>query len=175
MAIYTKKGDRGKSKILNSQFSIFKNEQIFTAIGSIDELNSVLGVCRAYSSDRYFVKLITQIQSNLLVTGSVLAGSKLKIRELVIRELEKEIDKLEKKLPQLTNFILPGGNLLASHLHFARSVCRRVEREVVAFSRTTKVDPLISAYLNRLSDFLFVQARYANYRKKARDIVWKKD
>ena len=173
MAIYTKKGDKGKSRVFDSNDLIFKDGQIFATIGTIDELNSVLGVCKSFFSNKQTVKMLEQIQSNLFTIGSILAGAKIKLQRDQVTKLEREIDRMEGTLPVLANFILPGGTKAAGFLHLARSIARRAEREVVEYSRRKQVDPEILVYLNRLSDFLFMLARLENFKRKVTATIWK--
>ena len=173
MAIYTKKGDKGKSRVFDSNDLIFKDGQIFATIGTIDELNSVLGVCKSFFSNKQTVKMLEQIQSNLFTIGSILAGAKIKLQRDQVTKLEREIDRMEGTLPVLANFILPGGTKAAGFLHLARSIARRAEREVVEYSRRKQVEPEILVYLNRLSDFLFMLARLENFKRKVTATIWK--
>ena len=117
--------------------------------------------------------MIEVVQRNLLTTGSSLAGSKLKITKREVTKLEKQIDMWDKELPKLTNFILPGGTTLASHLHFCRSLARRAERRVVSLSKHEKVAPQVLMFVNRLSDYFFQMARYTNFVSGVEDEVWK--
>jgi ATP:cob(I)alamin adenosyltransferase len=141
-------------------------------LGTIDELNSFLGVTISFSNISEITSFLRQIQKNLLTISSIIAGKKLTFSISETRKLEKIIDKYEKTLPSLRNFILPGGTVFAVHLHYARSLARKVERNVVALSKERKVSPKILAYLNRLSDFLFILARYVNNEAKVNEEVW---
>ncbi|MBU0570360.1 cob(I)yrinic acid a,c-diamide adenosyltransferase [Patescibacteria group bacterium] len=181
MTIYTKKGDRGETCLFGNQKTLKKSLRINT-IGTIDELNSYLGVVVSFSESSELNRVLKQIQKDLLTIGSILAGSKLQFSKSKTKNLEKIIDKLEAKLPSLKHFIIPGGSLVASHLHFARSLARRAEREVVALSQKGstqgrpalgwKIKPPILAYLNRLSDLLFMLARDENYNMRVREEKW---
>ena len=173
MPIYTKKGDKGTTSLYGSKKECSKNSLVFEAIGGIDELNSYLGVCTSFSENPNTSILLKSIQADLLVVGSILGGSNLKFHSVKVGKLEKYIDRFQKDMPRLKNFIIPGGTELASHLHFARSLSRRAEREVVRLSKEEKIKPQILIYLNRLSDLLFMMARYANFESDVEDEIWK--
>jgi cob(I)alamin adenosyltransferase len=145
MAIYTKRGDGGKTGLFGSKKRISKNTKIICALGALDEANSYLGVINN-------IKL-KNIQENLMLISSIIAGAKLNFSKEVVTKLEQEIDKLEAKLPPLTGFILPRGELM-----FARALVRRAERELVSL----KLPKPVFAYINRLSDYLFVLSRTTN-------------
>lgn len=176
MKIYTKKGDRGRTSVFNIKLGdrgrISKSSQVLKAVGSIDEVNSYLGMICSRCEEKHLVKRINSVQRDLLTIGSILAGSKLRFYKSKIVNLEKEIDDLQEKLPALKNFIVPGGSLLAAQLHFVRALVRKAEREVVAFSKRVKVKPPLITYLNRLSDYFFVLARYVNFKLGVDDEVW---
>ena len=173
MAIYTKKGDKGETGLFGTDKRCSKDSPVFWAIGRIDELNSYLGICIAVSENPETSKIIKDIQSDLLEIGSILGGSDLKFYKTKAQKLEKHIDRIDKILPKLSNFILPGGTLLSSHLHYARSLSRRAERGVVRYSKQKKVKPQILIYLNRLSDYLFMLARSSNNDLGKNDEIWK--
>lgn len=176
MAIYTKKGDKGKTSLFSSQPAkssrVSKSSSKIQTIGAIDELNSFLGLAKSFCLEPKPQKIISDIQKDLLTIGSILAGSKLRFSKTKVKKLERMIDKWEGDLPVLSNFILPGGTPLASQLHIARSACRRAEREITALSETEKVNDSIKAYINRLSDFLFMFARFINFDQKVKEEVW---
>lgn len=148
--IYTKTGDRGTTGTFRGRMA--KSDQLAQALGTIDELNSWIGVCRHHAPHDDELK---RVQNNLLTIGSQLAGSEKRIRPGETAHLEKLIDKLTKDLPKLSNFIYPKGNL-----QIARAVCRRAEREVVSAEIKEKN---ILKYLNRLSDALFTLGRWVNW------------
>jgi cob(I)alamin adenosyltransferase len=163
--IYTKKGDKGKTKTFGGPIS--KADQLAVALGTIDELNSWIGVCRQMFSvqDLVFNKNLQNMQTNLMIINSIIAGSKkYSLKGAETARLEKIIDKLQKDLPELTNFVYPMG-----FLQVARAVARRAEREVITISQ----DKNILKYLNRLSDALFVMARYGNQKQGIFEEVWK--
>ena len=171
--IYTKKGDKGETGLYGTKRRCSKDSLIFDAIGGIDELNSYLGVCVSHSDNPRTSEILVSIQKDLLTIGSILAGSDLKFYANRSTRLEKIIDKLDEAMLELKNFIVPGGTVLASHLHFARSLSRRAERGVVRVNNKENVKPQILIYLNRLSDLLFTFARYANYEVEVEDEIWK--
>jgi cob(I)alamin adenosyltransferase len=159
--IYTRTGDKGETTARGERVS--KSSDIIAAIGDVDELNSVIGMCKV-DFDGPIKADLERVQSNLLEIGAILSGNEKEFGSGKIKALEEKIDRYTEVLPPLTSFILPEGNL-----HFARAVCRRVERSIV---RVTKNEAVL-AYLNRLSDFLFVLARYANSLKGAEEKTWK--
>lgn len=147
-----------------------KCEELVDVYGSVDELNSWVGFINAQLKNP-----LQHIQSDLLTIGSRLAGSKTNTKnlEIRVREMEKQIDGMDAQLPKLTNFILPGGSELAAQIHIARSICRQVERQMVALSKKQHLDPVIIQYLNRLSDLFFVLARFINKQENIKEIIWK--
>lgn len=174
MTIYTKKGDKGKTSLfLPKEMRVDKDSLRVEAIGAIDELDSYLGVAKSSTENRELIQLIEVVQRNLLTTGSSLAGSSLKITKRDVTKLEKQIDEWDGKLPKLSNFILPGGTELSAHLHYCRSLARRAERRVVSLSKHEKVAPQILMFVNRLSDYFFQMARFANFISSVEDEVWK--
>jgi len=168
MSIYTRTGDDGITSLYGGK-RVLKCEELVDVYGSIDELNSWMGLINAQLKFP-----VSHIQSDLLTIGSSLSGSKTHMTSLEprITDMEKSIDTMDKELPKLTNFILPGGSALASEIHITRSVCRRVERQAVALSKKQRVNPVIIKYLNRLSDLLFTLARFINKRENVREVVW---
>lgn len=178
MAIYTKKGDRGTTALydsLNSQLKrISKDSYKIWAIGSVDELNSFLGICITFSEDKKLTNFLARIQRDLLNVGSILSGSPLKFSVTKTKALEREIDLLESSLPVLKNFIVPGGTALSSHLQYARAITRRAERRIVALSKREVVNPQILQYINRLSDYFFMLARSINIAEGIMDDAWMK-
>ncbi len=183
MAIYTKKGDQGETCLVGGK-KTSKSSLKIEAIGAVDELNSYLGVVISFSNDSELKLELKQIQKDLFTIGSILGGSSLRFYKTSTNKLEKKIDKLEKKLPKLKHFILPGGTIVGSQLHFVRTLARRVERETVNLneeestkgrsSSGRKVRSQILEYLNRLSDYLFMLARNQNFEAKVGEVVWKK-
>ena len=175
MGIYTKRGDKGKTKIISSDDPVSKNSPLFSALGTLDELSSYLGIVISASKRRGLTKEIKRIQKNLLTIGSILAGSKLALSKDKVSHLENEIDKMEKKLPVINNFILPNGTKVSTHLMFARTIARRAERVVVSAGRKSKFKGKteLYSYLNRLSDYLFILARDENKRAGVKEDLWK--
>lgn len=180
MKIYTKTGDAGQTALIGGT-RVLKSHSRVSAYGTVDELNSWIGLLRDQPVLAANEKvIILQIQDRLFCMGSLLAAdpdkSKMKLPELSIEDvvtLEVEIDRMDSLLPGLKNFILPGGHQSVSFCHLARCICRRAEREVVNLSTETMVDPLIIVYLNRLSDYLFTLARLWSMVAGAEEIPWK--
>ena len=177
MAIYTKTGDKGTTRVFDKKTGeltqVHKDSCHIKTIGAIDELNSVLGIVRAFGKDKKIEKKILEIQGNLFVINSILAGGKLKFSKTKTKQLEKEIDVWEGTLPVLKNFIFYGGGVEASFLFYARALCRRAERSLVTFSKSQHTNSDILAYMNRLSDYLFMLARSMNLEKGIKEEFWK--
>lgn len=178
MKIYTKTGDNGTTALFGGE-RVPKDSLRVECYGTVDELNSILGVANTEIIGATEKSLITEIQNKLFNLGGELATpnrkkhlNKVKLVNDDILFLEENIDKYEKKLESLEQFILPGGSKGASLLHLARSVCRRAERLVTSLSQNEKMSDLILGYLNRLSDFLFVLARFENSSNQIPDIPW---
>ncbi|MHB8906212.1 MAG: cob(I)yrinic acid a,c-diamide adenosyltransferase [Melioribacteraceae bacterium] len=182
MKIYTKTGDKGETSLFGGK-RVWKDDLRIQAYGTTDELNAVLGIAVAELSDVELKDVISGIQNDLFTVGSDLASPIEKenknfviprIDSQFVTRLELLIDKFDSQLPALKNFILPGGSKVSAILHHARTVCRRAEREVVALSRIEGINDQIEVYLNRLSDLLFVLARFENFSSKHPDIEWRK-
>ena len=178
MKIYTKTGDKGETSLFGGK-RVPKDSLRIEAYGTVDELNSILGIVRSKNPNDEIENILSSLQDDLFVLGADLATplthqSKFipRISKVHVQRLEKTIDRLEKKLPPLKIFILPGGSVAGSHLHFARTVCRRAERNTVRLSRNENIGEMVMAYLNRLSDLLFVMARYANHLKGKSEEKW---
>lgn len=152
------------------------------AIGEVDELNAFLGMLIEEIEEDFKVekRKLINIQNNLFVVGANLAGLQMtvasvpKLKKIEIKKLEKWIDKMDLDLPKLTNFILPGGSEEAGKSFYARAICRRAERQVIALDQKYKVDLNIKKYLNRLSDYLFVLGRWFNHKSGEAEIKWQK-
>lgn len=181
LKIYTKTGDLGKTSLIGGTKVSKSNIRIET-YGTIDELNSWIGLGADHTPDEHAKSILKEIQDRLFTIGSSLAcdpdkEQKLKIPDLKegdIILLEKEIDKMNEKLPEMKHFILPGGHVAVSTIHITRCVCRRAERWCVNMQEQNLfVEPLIIKYLNRLSDYLFVLARYIGYLLQVKEIIWK--
>lgn len=178
MKIYTRKGDKGETSLIGG-VRVSKTNARIEAYGTVDELNSFLGVIRDTAEKSHQSEVLVEIQNRLFTIGSELASapeSKMKVPELTdgdIELLEKEMDSMNEGLPELKNFILPGGDLAASHCHVARCVCRRAERRTVALAALAEVDERIIRYLNRLSDYLFMLARFYTHQHGGTETPWK--
>lgn len=178
MKIYTKKGDQGKTSLFGGT-RVPKSSARIEAYGTIDELNSVVGVAASYGLSEQGRIWVKNVQEDLFILGADLASppdSKTRINRLdeaAIEFLEQAIDTMEETLPQLKNFILPGGSPQGAALHHARTVCRRAERATVACHQTEELSDLTIKYLNRLSDFLFVLARFENKQAGQPEESWK--
>ena len=179
MKIYTKTGDRGDTALFGGA-RVSKASQRVAAYGDVDELNSVLGVVVAHTTDEPSRAELRQIQSDLFVLGAELAKNPDKqvdlgmalIAEADVVRLEHQIDVLDQSLAPLKTFILPGGSVPAAFLHTARTTCRRAERAVVELAKTEPVREELIRYLNRLSDLLFTLARASNAHTGVPDVPW---
>ncbi|MGD0338994.1 MAG: cob(I)yrinic acid a,c-diamide adenosyltransferase [Bacteroidota bacterium] len=177
--IYTKTGDRGETSLFGGE-RVPKDTLRVEAIGTIDELNSLLGIIRSQELPEEIEEIIGKIQNDLFVIGADLAaryqkGKKPSVPRLKPRRtevLEKYIDTMGEHLVELRSFILPEGVRPAAELHFARTVCRRAERLIVRLSRSEKITATIIPYMNRLSDLLFILARRVNDIKDHHERVW---
>lgn len=174
--IYTKTGDEGKTSLVDGTRVPKSNARVET-YGTIDELNSQIGVARSFLQDETIDQWLGLIQQELFSIGTVLAtpGDKAipkRIQIPLAEPLEKIIDKCDDELPPLRNFILPGGTKAAATLHSARTICRRAERRLVALKEQETIDPAILKYVNRLADLLFSLARLENRRRGSKEIQW---
>lgn len=170
-AWYTGTGDKGKTK-LPSVGEIWKDDDIVNAIGDLDELNASLGVISSlYPQLR---EIIVRVQSDIFSLSSEIAGFNLNFEEDKVEWIEEEINNFSKGLPELRNFILPGGHIASSFLHLARTVCRRSERSVVKLLKRNRAKDVHVKYLNRLSSLLFVLALYVNKQENVQEIIWKR-
>lgn len=178
--IYTKTGDKGSTSLIGGT-KVSKAHDRIEAYGTVDELNSYIGLCKDVLEDTHSKNVLQEIQERLFTIGSSLACDPEKETKMSIPDLkeddcnflEKEIDKMDEQLPVMKSFILPGGHTSISHLHIARCICRRAERACVRLQETTKVEDIVIKYLNRLSDYLFTLARYAGYLLHIPDIAWR--
>ncbi len=178
MKIYTKRGDKGETSLIGGT-RVSKHHLRIESYGTIDELNSYIGLIRSHEIDEAQKSVLKEIQDRLFTIGSSLASdperSKMKIPDLYesdITLLEEEIDKMNEVLPPLKHFILPGGDLPVASCHLARCVCRRAERITVHLSGESFVDEKVLSYLNRLSDYLFVLGRKISYDDKIEENIW---
>lgn len=176
MPIYTKKGDKGETGMISQnpeeKIRISKSSLKVRAIGAIDELDSFIGLAKSFTDNKKFLKILSDIQKDLLTIGSILAGSGLKFPKSKTTKLERLIDKWDSVLPKLSNFILPGGTSLGAELHVCRSATRRAEREITALSEIDPVPDNIKMYINRLSDFMFQFSRFVNHEAKIKEDLW---
>ncbi|HKQ30478.1 MAG TPA: cob(I)yrinic acid a,c-diamide adenosyltransferase [Burkholderiales bacterium] len=171
--IYTRTGDDGSTG-LGDGTRVAKDSARVEAYGTVDELNSVLGVLLAHGVPPDIVAHLADVQNELFDLGGELCiPDRRTMTQTPIDRLEKQLDRLNEQLSPLKEFILPGGSATAAYCHIARTVCRRAERRVIALARTKNVNPLAIAYLNRLSDYLFVLARHLNKSAGHADILWK--
>lgn len=175
--IYTKTGDAGETGLIGG-IRVRKNDIRIEAYGTVDELNACLGVARTNSLSPSVGQILNQVQDDLFYAGAALATPNSGGRHSAgiepehVARLEAEIDEHDAQLEPLQHFILPGGTTAAAQLHLARTVCRRAERSVLSLSETQAVPPQIIVYLNRLSDLLFVLARYENKQTNTPDVRW---
>ncbi|HLL90689.1 MAG TPA: cob(I)yrinic acid a,c-diamide adenosyltransferase [Tepidisphaeraceae bacterium] len=180
MKIYTKTGDDGTTGLIGGG-RVRKCDARIECYGTVDELNACLGAAAAVAPPRV-VEGVRAVQNDLFVIGSHLASpdpSRVSdaippLEDALVARLEMQIDAAERELPPLRQFVLPGGTEAAARLHVARTVCRRAERLLVDFSLDHPAPPLVLTYLNRLSDWLFVQARLANHLAGIADVPWVK-
>ncbi len=176
--IYTRTGDAGETGLIGGR-RVPKDHPRVEAYGAVDELNAHLGAARALARGGQVATLLGEVQHRLFDLGAELATPPARsapagVRAEDVAALERAIDRYQQRLPPLRAFVLPGGTPLAASLHVARTVCRRAERRVVALSRAEPVRAEVLAYLNRLSDLLFVLARAANRAAGRPDVVWQK-
>ena len=177
LKIYTKTGDDGTTG-LQGNLRLRKSHPRIIAYGTIDEANASLGIVLTNKLDSDIIEILTQIQNDLFVVGADLSKldllqSENRITPLMVTRIEKTIDNYESELPPLTNFILPGGNIAASQLHFTRTIVRRSETCLVLLKEQEKINENCIKYINRLSDLLFVLGRVINKRKGTKDSIWK--
>ena len=175
--IYTKTGDKGETALFGGR-RVPKSHLRVDAYGTVDELNSFIGLLCDSMENQRIKDLLQQVQHRLFTIGAHLASDPAKSLELPdmetgdIQVLEQAMDDMDESLPDLKNFILPGGHPAASLCHICRTVCRRAERLVVALHQSDPVDERVLQYLNRLSDYFFVLARYLVHDAGAAEIVW---
>lgn len=177
MKIYTKTGDDGTTGLQGGK-RVSKSNLRIIAYGAVDEINATIGIILSDKIDNDITVILTKIQNSLFVVGSDLSNpdrssKKNRVTTEMVENLEKNIDVLEKELPPITNFILPGGHNIASLLHLARTITRRAETNVISLDEKEKVNDECKKYLNRLSDLLFVIARTINKRDGINDVIWK--
>ena len=178
MKIYTKKGDKGETGLFGGGI-LSKDDLRIAAYGTVDELNSMVGIAASPGCQAELREDLIEVQKQLFTLGAELATpdpspqmQKGFLQESHIVKLEEQIDTWEKSLIPLKKFILPGGSVTAARLHLARTMCRRAERELVSFHKKNPLRPEVLKYINRLSDWFFVLARYANHLEKKEDVLW---
>ncbi|MDR3683215.1 MAG: cob(I)yrinic acid a,c-diamide adenosyltransferase, partial [Geothrix sp.] len=181
MKLYTRTGDDGSSGLFGGD-RVSKSHLRLGAYGTLDELNSIMGLLRLHASPACAEEAVLQrVQQDLFVLGAILAtpasrqdllGSRMSRPTWDLADMEADIDRLSALAPPMTTFVLPGGTVASAHAHLARTVCRRAEREVVALTHEEPMDPVVLTYLNRLSDWLFALARAENATAGVADIQW---
>ncbi|MGY8986462.1 MAG: cob(I)yrinic acid a,c-diamide adenosyltransferase [Sphingomonadales bacterium] len=176
--IYTRGGDKGLTSLVTGE-RVIKSHPIIQAVGSVDELNSALGIVQLKVNDQIKI-LIASIQNDLFDLGADIAtpfsedekiGQSLRVTKVQTKTLELKIDQINEKLQPLTSFILPGGSEASSYLHIARAITRRTERDLIVAFDENKINPEALKYLNRLSDLLFVLCRHLNNDGEG-DVLW---
>ncbi|AJA69127.1 cob(I)yrinic acid a,c-diamide adenosyltransferase [Myroides odoratimimus] len=185
MKVYTKTGDKGTTALFGGT-RVPKHHIRIESYGTVDELNSYIGLIRDQEMNPLYKKVLIEIQDRLFTVGAILATDpekailkngkeRLNIPKISVADielLENEIDRMEDSLPQMTHFVLPGGHTTVSYCHIARCVCRRAERLSVSLNESEPVDESVLKYLNRLSDYLFVLARKLTFDLQAEEVKW---
>lgn len=171
--IYTRTGDDGTTGMADGA-RVAKDDLLVQAIGEIDELNSQLAVLACHTPGS-FAEAIRVIQNELFNVGAELTLGEAILGQHHIEWLESSVDKLNQSLPPLKEFILPGGGLAASHCHVARAICRRAERSLVSLGKQTALNSYLQAYINRLSDYLFVLARAISKQEGMAEVYWQSE
>ena len=179
MKVYTKKGDSGTTQLIGGT-RVQKSSMRIESYGTVDELNSYLGLIRDQEISEKQIEQLLEIQDRLFTMGSLLAtdpkGTKMQLPQLInsdVENLENWIDEMEESLEPMTSFVLPGGHTTVSYCHIARCVCRRAERIVVDLNKDEVIEAIILTYLNRLSDYMFVLSRKLTVDLSANEIPWK--
>ncbi len=177
--VYTRGGDKGMTSLVGGQ-RVSKQSVRLEAYGTVDELNSVLGVVISYLEDKDDIDFLLQVQHQLFSIGGYLATDTTStqltkattVEQVRVDEIEARIDAIDGQLPKLSGFILPSGSRGAAFCHQARTVCRRAERRILALTDEAEIDSVVIAFINRLSDYLFVQARKMNQIAGATEVFW---
>ncbi|MDG1475526.1 MAG: cob(I)yrinic acid a,c-diamide adenosyltransferase [Vicingaceae bacterium] len=179
MKVYTKTGDKGTTSLFGGQ-RVPKHHIRIEAYGTVDELNSYIGLIRDQDIDKRSIDTLIEIQDRLFTVGSILAtepgNTKVKVPQLKAEDitfLEEEIDAMNEHLPEMRSFVLPGGHTTVSYCHITRCVCRRAERLISHLGELETIDELVLQYLNRLSDYLFVLGRKIVLDKAVNEVEWK--
>ena len=178
MKIYSKKGDKGKTSLIGGKI-VDKHNLSVDAYGTIDELNSFIGLLKDYVEDKKIKEVLHNIQLKLFSVGSILASAgdnnfseKVSIEKKDIEDIESNIDNMNEHLPKLKNFIIPGGHKISSYCHVCRSICRRAERRISELNNLYNINPYILSYINRLSDFFFVLSRHIKHSDNVEETYW---
>lgn len=181
MKIYTKTGDKGQTSLFSGS-RVAKHHLRIESYGTVDELNSYIGLIKDFAPEGEDLSLLHRIQDRLFSIGSILATEPEKkdnkrfktpqISEKDILSLEKSMDKMNEELPEMTHFLLPGGHPTVSFCHVGRTICRRAERRITGLNEEVPVDAMVLKYVNRLSDFLFVLSRYWGHKVNAKEVKW---
>lgn len=181
MKIYTKTGDKGQTSLFTGR-RVSKHNLRIESYGTVDELNSYIGLIKDHGPEGEDLSLLHRIQDRLFTVGSILATEPEKkddkrfktpkISEDDIQALEESMDKMNEELPEMTHFVLPGGHPTVSFCHVGRTICRRAERRITALNDEAPVDAKVLKYINRLSDFLFVLSRYWAQKVEAKEVKW---
>lgn len=172
--LYTRKGDKGDTSAFGCCQRFSKNSALAESLGSLDEINSLLGICKV-KAKKFKIKnlklniVIEQIQQNLFIIQANIAGADKKISRENIRFIEEVMDMIEKKLPPIKSFFVSGGSEISALFDYSRTVCRRAERRSVALSETKKIDEEVLIYLNRLSSLLYALARFVNFKLEIKE------
>lgn len=179
LKIYTKRGDKGETSLLGGT-RVPKFHERIEVYGTLDELNSFIGLLRDHAIDDVFKKILLEIQEKIFIAESRLAADQKEFLDKLpalticdVEVLENEIDRMNVGLPELRSFILPGGHPVVSYCHIARTVCRRAERLTIRLSGKYEVDDTIIKYLNRLSDYFFVLGRRFSFDLNVGEVLWK--
>jgi cob(I)alamin adenosyltransferase len=180
MKIYTKTGDKGTTSLISGR-RVSKANLRIESYGTVDELNSYIGMLRDQKELAHRKDILIEIQDRLFTIGSLLASDPKKVSHIAIPQidetditaLEVEIDVMNEELPAMTHFILPGGHQAVSFCHLARTVCRRAERRCTELHNEEGIEEIVIRYLNRLSDYIFVLSRMTSHEVKADEIAWK--
>lgn len=182
MSIYTRTGDKGKTSLFSGK-RVYKDDLRVETYGTLDELNSVIGLSISYlhknkTKNKYIIQILLGVQSTLFYIGSYFADLPDTVHDIDFNKeltlFEKTIDKVMDKMPKFTNFVLPGGGESGASLHVARTVSRRLERLVIRLHRRDTVNAHVIKYINRLSDVLFALARYANHLEHKKETIWER-
>jgi cob(I)alamin adenosyltransferase len=181
MKIYTKTGDKGKTSLFTGR-RVSKHHLRIESYGTVDELNSYIGLIKDHAPEGEDLSLLHRIQDRLFTIGSILAtepekaeDTRFKIPKIAeedILALEESMDKMNEALPEMTHFVLPGGHPTVSFCHVGRTVCRRAERRITGLNDEQTVDDKVLKYINRLSDYLFVLSRYWGKKVNANEVKW---